>query len=115
MLRATRSFAVLLGVCFAFAGCQGPVVPPAEQYATIVGTVLDATANTPIAGVTIAVNVVNTAVTKSDGKFSIGNLPNGPYDVQITPPAQYVCANCPTGGNLSPGQTLTLQVTLTHT
>src|SRR5215469_15923029 len=115
MFRAARSLAVLLGVCFALAACQGPVVPPAEQYATITGTVTDATSNTPIAGVTIAVNVVNTVVTKADGKFSIGNLPNGPYDVQVTPPSGYTCANCPSGGNLSPGQTLTVNVTLSHT
>ena len=115
MFRAVRSVASLLAVCLVLAGCQGPLVPPAEQYATISGVVTDASSNTPIAGVTIAVNVVNTFVTKTDGKYSIGNLPNGPYDVQVTPPAGYVCANCPSSGNLSPGQTVTVNITLSHT
>ncbi|MEO6991637.1 MAG: carboxypeptidase regulatory-like domain-containing protein [Candidatus Baltobacteraceae bacterium] len=114
-MRAFRSLGFVLIAAALLAGCGGPSVPAAEQYGTIAGVVVDASTNGPIAGATVCVNTVScAAATDSSGKFSIGNLPNGPYDLTATA-AQYNSYGGPAAsGNLSPNQTLTVTLALSH-
>jgi hypothetical protein len=72
------SFLALSGSLLA--GC-GPEIPPAGNYATVAGKVVDATTSNPIAGATVSVNggVLN-AQTDSGGNFSVSTVPTGDWD-----------------------------------
>jgi uncharacterized membrane protein len=98
----------------ALAACGPPAVPPAQQYATITGTVVDAVSNAPISGATVAVNVVLTTTTSSNGSFTISNIPNGPLEC-VASAANYAPNSSWCAAPLSPGQKLNVTVQLTHT
>ena len=56
-----------------------------EAPAKIIGTVVDArNGNAPLAGVTVSVSAIETAVTGSDGKYEIKNLPISDYKVTFS-------------------------------
>ena len=108
-LRLATASAVLLMVV----ACQGPAVPPAEQYATISGTVVDASTNAPISGATVTINVVLSATTASNGTFAITNIPNGPLEC-IASATSYASNSSWCSAPLSPGQKMTVTIPLTH-
>jgi hypothetical protein len=95
------------------AACGGPSVPPAQQYATITGTVVDAATNAPISGAAVSVNVVLTATTTANGSFTITNIPNGPLECAATAPS-YNENSSWCAAPLAPGQKLTVTIPLTH-
>ena len=106
--------AALCGALLGLVACSGPAIPPAEQYATITGTVVDASSNAPIAGATVTVNVVLTTTTAANGTFTITNIPNGPLECVASAPSYSQNTSwCSTP--LSPGQKLSVTVPLTHT
>ena len=96
------------------AGCGAPAVPPAQQYATVSGTVVDASNNAPISGATVTVNVVLTATTASNGSFAISNVPNGPFDCVASAP-HYADNSSWCSSPLSPGERRTVTISLTRT
>jgi len=114
-MRVRRSLGFIVFAAAVLAGCGGNGVPPAEQYATITGVVVDSTSNAPIAGATVCVNTVScAAATDSSGRFSVGNLPNGPYDLTATAALYNPYSGPASSGNLSPSQTLTVTLALSH-
>lgn len=58
------------------------------NYATVYGTVFDGTTGQPLAGATVSVDQVLSAVSGANGSFSIANVPLGPYTV-VTSAAGY--------------------------
>ncbi|MBM7553900.1 carboxypeptidase regulatory-like domain-containing protein [Thalassobacillus pellis] len=84
--------------------------------ATIQGTVVDAVTGNPISGALVTVVIPNTdiivatIITGSDGTYTIGNLPNGNFDVVFS--AQDF-GNVVIPVILSPNETETINVSLT--
>ena len=109
-LRTLAAAAALLTI----AACGAPAIPPAQQYATVSGTVVDASSNAPVSGATVTVNVVLTATTASNGTFSISNIPNGPFDCVASAP-HYADNSSWCSSPLSPGERRTVTIALTHT
>jgi predicted metal-binding membrane protein len=83
--RALLSLVWLL-VAAAFAGCGPSAVPSIQQYATVSGTVHDRASGAPIAGATVTINFVLTASTGADGRYTIANVPNGPWSYSASAP-----------------------------
>jgi hypothetical protein len=71
-----------------FAACDYKT-PPAQNYATVVGRVYDATTNAPVAGAVITISTVLTAVTGPDGVYRVNDVPIGQNEIQIQAPAGY--------------------------
>ena len=107
-LQATAGIVLLLT-----AACGAPAVPPAQQYATVSGTVVDASSNAPIAGATVTINVVLTTTTAPNGSFSISNVPNGPFDCVASAP-HYADNSSWCSAPLSPGEKRTVTIALTR-
>jgi len=78
---ATLATLVVLGAC------GSPIVPPAQNYATIAGRVFDAQTNVPISGARVTALVVLTAVSAADGTYRIANVPSGHGAIAVQPPA----------------------------
>ncbi len=105
------AFIALIG---SLTACGAPAVPPAQQYATISGRAYDVASNAPVSGVTITVDVVLSATTGSDGRYVIKNVPNGPWEYQVTVPTGYARPSLPPPSPLTPNQTLDFPIPLTH-
>ena len=107
---ARLAFAVLCG-SLVLAGC-GPQVPPVGNYATIQGVVRDAVTNQPVAGAVVSVSVVSSSPTGTSGAYKVFPVPTGPYtSIQATAPNYKPFADY-TGGTLSPGQVLNVDIAM---
>jgi hypothetical protein len=111
----------LLFACAALAvvaACGGPQVPPAANYGTITGRVFDAATGQPIAGVTVKVDVILVGTSGSDGRYQIGTVPIGTYQMDVpSPPTGYTAPNlnaAPFAGSVLAGQTIVVDIPLTH-
>jgi uncharacterized membrane protein len=94
-------------------GC-GTGVPPVGNYATITGVVSDAATGQPIAGAVVTVSVEQSNVTGADGRYKLYPVPTGPYtSISATAPNYQPYTNN-AGGTLTPGQTLEVNITMTH-
>jgi carboxypeptidase family protein len=112
-MKVVRAAVALLVFGFALTSC-GPQVPPAGNYATVTGVVVDASNNAPIAGATVTVNVVSTATTDATGNFRITTIPSGPW--QYTAQAPNYQAKTDTGQTpLMGGEQRYLAIQLSHT
>jgi hypothetical protein len=112
-MKVVRAAVALLVAGFALTSC-GPQVPPAGNYATVTGVVVDASTNAPIAGATVTVNVVSTATTDANGNFRITTIPSGPW--QYTAQAPNYQAKTDTGQTpLMGGEQRYLAIQLSHT
>jgi|ERR1700681_4506639 hypothetical protein len=112
--RVTRvRFALLTLPLLLLAACGGPAIPPAQNYPTIHGRAYDVATNAPVAGVLVAVDVILTASTGSDGTYRIANVPIGQYTLTAAPPRGY---NTPAviTGSVAAGENVTVDVPLTH-
>ncbi len=105
------SLAMLCAV--AFSAC-GTGVPPVGNYATISGVVTDATTGAPVAGAIVTVSVLQSNVTGADGRYKVYPVPTGPFtSIGATAPNYQPYSNN-AGGTLTPGQTLVVDIQLTH-
>lgn len=95
------------------AACGGNQVPPAQNYATIRGRAFDSASNQPIAGVTVTVDTILTAVTASDGTYRIGNVPIGQYSLIPQPPTAYSAPSQGVyNGSVAAGESVTIDIPL---
>ncbi|MBV9440648.1 MAG: carboxypeptidase regulatory-like domain-containing protein [Candidatus Eremiobacteraeota bacterium] len=95
------------------AGCGGPQIPPAQNYATIAGRVYDASSNQPVSGVTVRVDVVLVATSGSDGMYKVANVPIGQYELSVSAPQGYtVSGSVPTQGSVAAGESVTIDIPL---
>ncbi len=82
-MRTYRSLTRALFLCAAagaLAGC-GSGIPPAGNYATVSGTVVDASTGKGIAGANVSVNGgVLVAQTDGSGSFRVSPVPTGDWD-----------------------------------
>ena len=105
--------AFAFGLFVVLAGC-GPAIPPAGNYATVSGRVTDQS-GAAVGGATVSVNVVLSATSDTNGNYHITNVPTGPWSYAVTAPSGY---SAPAGNDqnppLGPGETRTLNITLTH-
>jgi hypothetical protein len=93
------------------AGC-GPQVPPVGNYATIQGTVRDATSGQPIAGAVVMVSVISSNTTGTDGRYKIYPVPTGPYTSITATAPNHAPYSDYSGGTLTPGQVLNIDITM---
>jgi hypothetical protein len=105
-----RARFALLAVIAGLAGCGGPAIPPAQNYATITGRVYDAATNAPVSGAVVTGSVILTSTSASDGTYKIANFPIGPNEVQITPPAGYTAVQSQYSISPQKGETLKLDI-----
>ena len=103
----------IAGFCaLALASC-GPALPPAGDYATVLGRVTDATSGAGIANVTVTVNVVLSATTDASGSFRVVSVPTGSWEYAIVAPSGYISpAPADNPPPLLPGETRTLSIAL---
>ena len=111
MIRA-RLFAALFAAVMGLAACNDSALPPGGTYQSISGVVLDAVTNAPIAGATVTVDTVLTAVTDASGRFSFAQVPVGDVDYQVS--ARGYRAAAPPPVRLDPAKPLVLTITLSH-
>jgi TonB-dependent starch-binding outer membrane protein SusC len=108
MLRA-RSF-VLGAVLVGLAGCGPSSIPPAANYATVTGTVVDGASGKPIPNAVVTVDVaIASKPTDASGAFRVTGVPNGDFSYAAAAPG-YVSA----AGNdrVDAGATRTLVISL---
>jgi hypothetical protein len=107
-----RSFVLALTAAAVLCGCSPDSAPPALQYATLKGLVLDAMTNAPIAGAVVTVDLnLASAPTGSSGAYSVSNLPNGPVEYKVTAPNYYDVSGELT---LVSNQSLTQNILMNH-
>jgi hypothetical protein len=80
----------IIAAASVLAGCGPNSAPPALQYATLTGRVLDASTNQPIAGAVVTVDLnLASAPTGANGVYTVGNLPSGPVEYSVTAGPSY--------------------------
>jgi uncharacterized protein YfaP (DUF2135 family) len=107
-----RARFALLAIVVGLAGCGGPAIPPAQNYATIAGRVYDAATNEPVPGALVTGSVILTATSANDGTYKIANFPIGPNEVQVTPPAGYTAVQSQYSISPQKGETLKIDIPL---
>jgi hypothetical protein len=90
-------------------GCNADSLPPAAGYASVSGTVLDATTNAPITGATVTIDTVLTATSDQSGKFSFDKVPSGIADYAVAATGYKAVTSSAT---IEPGKPFTLNLTL---
>lgn len=106
-------FALLALPSLVLAACGGNQVPPAQNYATIRGRAFDAATNQPVAGVSVTVDTILTALTASDGTYRIGNVPIGQYSLIPQPPSAYSAPSQGLyNGSVAAGEAVTIDIPL---
>jgi hypothetical protein len=111
----TRARFALFAVLIGLAGCGGPALPPAQNYATVAGRVYDVDSNAPIAGVVVTGSVVLNATSGTDGTYKITNFPIGPNELQVAPPSGYTAVESQYSISPQQGETLTVNIALKKT
>ncbi len=100
---------VSLGV---LSGC-GPGIPPVGNYATVSGTVVDASSNQPIANATMTIDSVFVSTTDGGGHYRVANVPYGPWSYVASAP-NYGSKSETSPPDLLAGEQRTFPVSLTH-
>jgi hypothetical protein len=106
----------LLALAGAFlGGCSSPIPPPGN-YATISGTVVDASTGKGISDTVVVVNAVQYATTDSDGRFRITNVPTGLFDYGVSqvPPGYVSPTPVDNAAPLQPGEQRSISIALKH-
>jgi hypothetical protein len=70
-------FVFLLSLGANGGGCSNPNAVGVQQFGTIVGRILDATNNRPVANVLVSVGSLYTAYSDPNGAFTLSNIPIG--------------------------------------
>ncbi|HEY5258041.1 MAG TPA: carboxypeptidase-like regulatory domain-containing protein [Candidatus Baltobacteraceae bacterium] len=79
-----RTLLVAAALAVGLAACNTDDLPPAAQYGSLSGIVLDRASSKPIAGAVVTVDAILSVTTDADGKFSIARVPSGDYDYTVT-------------------------------
>lgn len=79
-------FVFLLSLGANGGGCSNPNAVGVQQYGTIVGRILDATTNRPVASVLVSVGSLYTAYSDPNGAFTLSNIPIGHQEVTASAP-----------------------------
>lgn len=111
-MRVAR-FAFILALSGAFLSGCGPAIPPAGDYATVSGQVVDGATGKGIASATVSVNggVLN-AQTDANGNFRVSPVPTGDWDYTASAPG-YVSTGLVTSvAPLGPGEQRIITITL---
>jgi len=82
-MRITRWATIALTTCLLAASCNNEAIPPAAEFGTISGTIIDHASGQPVGGARVTVDTVLHVTTAADGKFSISNVPNGQFDYVV--------------------------------
>jgi len=106
-----RSILVALSVVLTLAACNSDALPPAADFTSLQGVVLDKATNQPIVGALVTVDAILTATTDATGKFTIDKVPSGDYDFTVVAKGY---ASFSGSGRAEPGkpQALSLQLNL---
>jgi len=89
--------------------CNSDDLPPASQYTSLQGQILDGVSNKPIADAIVTVDTVLTATTDANGKFTIDKVPSGVLDYTVQAKGYKVVTSSITA---DPGKPLQLNVPL---
>lgn len=89
--------------------CDNGDLPPAAQYSSLSGTVVDAVTHAPIVGATVIVDTVLTTTTDDKGNFTIDKVPSGIVDYVVTAKGY---ADLSASANSEPGKPLALNLTM---
>ena len=112
MRNVARILIALVLLAAPLAGCQGDELPPASQYSSFSGLIVDAATNQPVSGAVVTVDTVLTATTDTTGKFSIDKVPSGIVDYTVQAQGYKLVS---ASGNAEPGKAFTLNVSLEQT
>jgi hypothetical protein len=111
----TRTRFALVAALVGLAGCGGPAIPPAQNYATITGLVYDADTKAPVPDATVVGSVILSSTSGQDGKYTITNFPIGPNELQVTAPAGYTAVQSQYTISPQKGETLKIDIPLKKT
>jgi TolB protein len=78
-----RAFLAAAVLMVGLAACNTDDLPPAGQYGSLSGVVVDHVTGKPIAGAVVTVDAILSTTTDADGKFSIAKIPVGDFDYVI--------------------------------
>ena len=93
-------------------GC-GPALPPAGNYATVSGQVVDSATGKGISGASVALNGgVLVAQTDGTGTFKLTPVPTGDWDYTASAPGYISTGLVTSVAPLSPGEQRTVSITL---
>jgi Carboxypeptidase regulatory-like domain len=96
-------------LALSLSACDNGDLPPATKYASVKGTVTDATTHAPVANATIIIDAVLTATTDTSGTFTIDKVPSGIIDYVVRAHG-YKDVN--SSSNAEPGKPFELNVAL---
>lgn len=71
------------GILIGLVACNSDELPPAGQYASVHGVILDSVTHTPISGATVIVDAVLTTTTDANGAFAFAKVPVGALDFSV--------------------------------
>lgn len=94
-------------------GC-GPAIPPVGNYASVSGRVTDAATGAGLAGATVLVNSVSSAVSDATGSYRIVTVPTGGWHYSVAGPAGYGSVGADNPPPLMPGEARTLDIALSR-
>ncbi|HVS47029.1 MAG TPA: carboxypeptidase-like regulatory domain-containing protein [Verrucomicrobiae bacterium] len=78
-----RAFLAAAVLMVGLAACNSDDLPPAAQYGSLSGVVLDHATGKPIAGAVVTVDAILSATTDAGGKFVIAKVPVGDFDYVV--------------------------------
>lgn len=109
MRNVARSLFAAAILALALSACDNGDLPPATKFASVKGTVTDATTHAPVANATVIIDTVLTATTDAQGNFTIAEVPSGTIDYVVRAQG-YRDVN--SSSNAEPGKPFELNVAL---
>ena len=109
MNNVVRSLLAAGILALSLTACDNGDLPPATKFASVHGTISDATTHAPIANATIIVDTVLTATTDDKGTFTIDKVPAGIIDYVVKAKGY---ADVVSSSNAEPGKPFELNVGL---
>ena len=109
MTKVARAAVSAILLAFSLAACNADDLPPASQFTSMQGQILDSATNKPVAGAIVTVDSVLTATTDENGKFSIAKIPSGILDYSVQAHGYKVVSS---SGNAEPGKPFELNLAI---
>jgi hypothetical protein len=104
-----RAVALAALAAAGLAACNNDDLPPAQQYATVQGTIVDSSTKQPVAGATVTIDTILSATSDASGKFKIDRVPIGIFDYTVQAQGHKVAQASTTA---EPGKPLELDLAL---